>query len=175
MRYRVDAGNHLVEVSSDWDSFALANGGSRALAHQVVGRPLADFVHGDATRMFVFSALEAARQRCGPMALPYRCDAPSLQRRFEMVLQSHPDGPVDIEHRLVWQQARHMPITAPADRPQAPHWRCSQCLGVRLAGQQAWREPEAPTGDPLGWDVCPPCALRLFDAARTGSVAAVRD
>jgi hypothetical protein len=136
--YRIDAAGRIVDVDPDWDRFALSNGGERATRAHVLGRPLADFLTGDITRMYLETALEAARLTGKPRTLPYRCDAPQRRRALEMTLEPLPGGDIIVRHRLLHSEAR--PPRGPALRygppQQAACYRCSQCLRL-LAGTPA--------------------------------------
>jgi hypothetical protein len=176
--YRLDADDRLVAVDPAWDNFARANEGGAACAALVLGRPLRDFLSGDATRMFLESALQAARLTGRARTLPYRCDAPGRQRELEMVITPQPDGGALVEHRLL--ATRERPPTArfrttsaaaPADAGPLGHWRrCSQCLRVQGPGpDRAWHgaarwartEPAAAAGRsvPVVDTVCHDCTV----------------
>lgn len=167
MHYLVDRANAIVDVSDSWDvSATAAEGAAGAMRHCVIGRPLESFMVGDATKMFVRSALEAARVLGQTRVLPYRCDTAAEHRRFEMVISPEANGHVKVEHRLL----SATPV-APGARRRSPAalqgqakvgWRCSQCWKVRLVGTQAWVESEPPSSALLTQDVCPDCAKRVF-------------
>jgi hypothetical protein len=167
MFYVIDAKNCVVDVDSDWDSSLSSNGGAaHAARSQVLGRPLDQFLAGDATKMFVRAALDAARLLGQTRVLPYRCDSPTERRQFEMVISPASGGHVKVEHRLLSSQVR--PASRSTSRSTGgPHptggWRCSQCLAVRYAGSLHWTSADvAAAGAPLAQDVCPSCASRLF-------------
>ncbi len=167
MFYVIDASNSVVEVGSDWDSFLTNNGGvAHAERSRVIGQPLDRFLAGDATKMFVRAALDAARLFGQTRVLPYRCDSPTERRMFEMVICPADSGHVKVEHRLVSSQARPNRPAGAGDRPNAAStagWRCSQCLAVRHAGSATWLSADlAGAGGPLAQDVCPSCASMLF-------------
>jgi hypothetical protein len=160
MEYTVDQSNRIMSVDDDWDTAAANSVPKGPLSATIVGRPLQDFLAGDATRMFVRSALDAVRLLGETRVLPYRCDSAEERRFFEMVISPLQQGRVKVEHRLVCAQAR-----APRPRVAAPRtlagWRCSQCLAVRLMGASQWVEAEG--FEPLAQDVCPSCASQLFE------------
>jgi hypothetical protein len=162
MHYVVDASNRVVDVDDEWDTAAAgANGGARALRAQIVGQPLESFLAGDATKMFVRAALDAARLLRQTQVLPYRCDSPTQRRRFEMVISPLPDGAVHVAHRLVLAETRPPRAEQPKAQVHAlAGWRCSQCMAVRLTGSHDWVEAEGYA--PLAQDVCPSCATKLF-------------
>jgi hypothetical protein len=152
-----------VAVNAQWDELAQAsNGGAGCNSARVIGRPLLDFVAGDATRMFVRAALSAVRLLHQKRVLPYRCDSPSERRRFEMVISPLQNGHVLVEHVLVHAQARPPSLQrwAASGRQRAGR-RCSQCLSVKPRASQAWRSAEDVDAPLLATDVCPPCMAQL--------------
>jgi hypothetical protein len=163
MRYVVDGSNLIIEVDGEWDvAAAQAAGGHGAMRAQVVGLPLERFIAGDATKMFVRAALDAARLVNQTRALPYRCDSPIERRRFEMVISPLGDGHVEVDHRIVSVE-RRVPRSTVQRPIRAAGWRCSQCLSVRWVGSTEWQEAEV--CNLLAQDVCPGCAARLFGAS----------
>ncbi|MEY2654886.1 MAG: hypothetical protein RLZZ524_1914 [Pseudomonadota bacterium] len=180
--YEVDAENRLRAVSADWDVFARANDGDGALTRRVLGRPLTDFLTGDATRMFVRAVFEATRVTGRPRSLPYRCDAPDRTRQLEMTVTPLGGGALRVEHRLLASEPRQRraPLRAlHADEPGPARWlRCSQCLRLAMPGPGSpWPDrvlvddpvDASTTGSPPGRTpplpvrdlVCPACAARL--------------
>lgn len=172
MHYVVDAANRIVDLDDDWDQAAAASqGGPGSLRQQLIGRQLESCLLGDATKMFVRAALDAARVLGQTRVLPYRCDNAEQHRRFEMVVSPLPDGQVKVTHRLVLATpltARRAPLR-PATAPGG--WRCSQCLRVRLIGAADWTDLALLPQDLLAQDICPDCAGRLFEAEQFGARA----
>lgn len=174
MHYVVDNANLIVDVDDSWDeAAAAAEGGTGAMRHRVMGRPLEAFMLGDATKMFVRAALEAARVLGQTRVLPYRCDTPSEHRRFEMVISPLAGGHVKVEHRLILatpvahRTRRSLPSVIQGQ--ERVGWRCSQCLKVRMLSTNVWLEVERPPLGTLTQDVCPTCANGLFEQANEGS------
>jgi hypothetical protein len=163
MFYVVDASNCVVDLGSDWDDFLTVNGGAaHSSRSRVLGQPLENFLAGDATRMFVRAALDAARLFKQTRVLPYRCDSPTERRQFEMVISPWGTNQVKVEHRLVSSQVRQVRRALQDGAGQAS-WRCSQCLAVRHSGSLEWVSADvAAPGGPLAQDVCPSCSRRLF-------------
>lgn len=155
--YRLDATDRIVEVSPDWDVIADHYEAPGARAAAVVGKRLSDFLAGDAARMFIRAAVQSARVLGRMVTLPYRCDADSERRRFEMDLVPMPDQGVVIRHRLVSTERRR--ALTPEQRGG---WRCSQCLRVRFRGSSTWEETDVPIRF-VALDVCPECSGRLFE------------
>ncbi len=165
MHYLVDKSNRIIDVDENWDDAAArAQGGAGSMREGIIGRPLDGFMVGDATRMFVRAALDAARLSGKTRVLPYRCDNADQHRRFEMVITPLDDGLVQVEHRLLDARPR-VARGQPSTRARVlAGWRCSQCLFVRFSGSSDWLDTDLEPGALLAQDICPRCASRLFDA-----------
>jgi len=167
VHYFVDRSNLIIEVGDDWDAVAAeGEGGPGATRASIVGRPLEAFMLGDATKMFVRSALDAARILNQTRVLPYRCDSADQRRRFEMVISPQGDGRVLVEHQLVEAIPKASRRGSRGLQARAA-WRCSQCLRVRFSDGGEWEEADTRPGLTPGQDVCPRCAALLFDAQRS--------
>lgn len=161
----VDRSNLIVGVDEDWDTSATEQSqpGAAPTGDRIIGRPLEAFLAGDATKMFVRAALDAARLLGESRRLPYRCDGPHERRRFEMIISPLADGHVKVEHVLV----EALPRIASHPRSRllvSAGWRCSQCFCVRLVGSAEWAQSNLDASALLAQDVCPPCARRLFES-----------
>lgn len=167
VHYVVDQSNRIVGVDENWDASATeqAQPGGAPTSDRIIGRPLEEFLAGDATKMFVRAALDAARLLGKSRRLPYRCDGPHERRRFEMVISPLAGGNVKVEHVLVETLPRipRIPSKARSHPELSAGWRCSQCLNVRLVGSKEWGQSNPDLSAPLAQDVCPSCARRLFE------------
>lgn len=170
--YEIDHNDRIVALNADWDTQAAeGDGGPRCTTAAIIGRPLMDFLAGDATRMFMRSALQAVRLLGQTRRLPYRCDSPSDRRRLEMVMSPLPGGGVRIEHVLVEQTPRLPGLQRLARAGHmAGGWCCSQCLSVKLMGASEWQPPETLDTTLLAVDVCPPCQSGLQRLEQTRAV-----
>ena len=146
LSYWIDLSENIVDVSADWERFALDNGGRGIEARQVLGRSLLSFVHGDVSRMFVRTLIQSARLLRRPLVRPYRCDSPTTRRYMEMRLSLDDSGLLRWEHRTVrtepMQHALHFTVQQqgrPLARP-GRLVRCSMCNRVK-AGQD-WGEAD---------------------------------
>jgi hypothetical protein len=168
VHYLVDKSNRIIDVDERWDATAArAQGGAGSMRSCIIGRALDEFMVGDATKMFVRAALDAARLSSETRVLPYRCDSADQHRRFEMVITPLGDGLVQVGHRLLEAQPRAPRGGTPSRARTLAGWRCSQCLFVRFSGGSEWFDTDLEPGALLAQDVCPRCAKRLFDASAT--------
>ena len=53
IEYVLDNRDRIISVGEAWNHFAAQNGGKNVSSKDVIGRPLWDFVAGDATRMWL--------------------------------------------------------------------------------------------------------------------------
>lgn len=160
MFYRIDSRFRIIDLSADWDDFALANGGGpRACRTAWLGRCVTDGIAGDATRMFLRAAVDSARRLGQPRHLPYRCDNPGERRWFGMQVEALTDGSVTVSHQVLRIETR-------VPRPERLATRCSQCLREHQRREPGWllaaRLRQAADGaDELLDAVCPDCRRHL--------------
>ena len=162
--YRIDADDRILAVGGQWDGFARANDGERAMAARVAGTWLYDHVHGDVSRMFVRSVFAAVRTLAQPSVRPYRCDSPRLKRFMEMLITPEADGGLRVEHRI--RRVEPLPTAASfvVSGGGRPCVRCSMCCRIKsgshwhdhivgTAGQHVAED----TAVPVVYGVCPTC------------------
>lgn len=162
--YLLSADDRILWVSDNWDAFALANGGTGAVAELVIGHSLYDFVLGESTRMLYDTILHSVRLLGRPSNLDYRCDSPDLVRTMTMRCTPEPKRQVLV--------CNHVVHTAPKQRPVHYHYqahsplqRCSICCALRK--NELWREEALVLGDvaalsqPVNYSVCPRCIQKL--------------
>lgn len=135
----LDADNCIVRVTPEWDEFAAANEGPTCMGPHVCGRKLAEFISGDATRMWV-EALVATARLGSDLDRPYRCDSPTVKRYMRMRVR--PEGELIVmHHKLVREEAMSQPVHITSARTQGKMvLRCSMCN--RLEIDEQWIEPD---------------------------------
>jgi hypothetical protein len=171
MSYTLDQTDCIVSVGCAWDDFARGNQGDAVLASKVIGRKLDQFIHDDATRMFVNSLLMAVRLRHEAISRPYRCDAPELKRFMEMTVTPRAGGALEVTHReLRSEPMRHRVrlVAALQGSKAAFVKRCSLCNRIQAGG--VWSEVDAAVQDgrlrdstadvKVIYGVCPDCQSR---------------
>lgn len=165
-RYRLDAGDRIVEVGGAWDRFACENGAEDLAGEQVIGLPLRSFIAGDVTRMFIDTLLARVRLTGRPAVVPYRCDSPGLKRFMEMSLTLEGRSLL-AEHRLVGEQPLPRPLTF-RTATAGGRWvrRCSMCNRVATRDGAPLVEPEclpeaAATVCEVIYGVCAECRERV--------------
>ncbi len=135
--YWLDANKRLAALDDTWTKAAIDN---PALAPDaLVGRPLADFIAGDAPRMHVYTILDAVRLLGQARSAIYRCDSPEARRSFEMRVSLEPSGLLRVEHHLVkFEPVADQPLFF--TKPKATWLRCSWCN--RLMIDNRWIEAD---------------------------------
>jgi len=164
--YWLDTDDRILRVSNTWNDFALNNDGIDVVSNRIVGKRLKEYIHGEATWIWLQTVFQYVRLIGKPVERPYRCDSPNTRRFMAMRIGIETDGSLEVSHRII----RTEPIS-PALRfetvlpPIFPAiLRCSICNRIRSAG--IWREANptdtaAKTNPPsalqVAYDVCPEC------------------
>ena len=140
--YRLDRTDRIVEVGGEWDRFAEENGGSDVVANRIIGTPLFKHVAGEASRNYIWTAVDMVRKLITPRRFAYRCDSPSQKRFMEMVIKPDASGGVLMEHYTVRVEPLRPKARFVAGREGAPALiiRCSMCNRTRHQG--IWLEPD---------------------------------
>ena len=160
MEYRIDTNGRIVEVSSDWDAFAVNNDGEQAMQSKVSGKPVIGFIKDDPTRMWFDTLVMHVRVKGGALEREYRCDSPTHRRYMRMKLV--PEGSdIVVRHELVRVEPRQRPVVYFADEEGVEC--CSVCHRLRL---DEWEEPDdvlSPDQEELGvcFSVCGGCLKSL--------------
>lgn len=138
--YWVDKDDVIVDASSDWDEFALENGGLAVLREHVIGEPLFRFITGDPTRMLTDTLLQRVRHSGQELTRCYRCDSPELKRYMEMTLSPEEGSLLRLHHRVVKVEPLDpvVPFEFGGHLLSDVMARCSMCNRVRAKG--AWHE-----------------------------------
>lgn len=139
----VDASNRIIWVNEAWQDFARENQAGH-LVSMMAGKPLLwSFISGLETRYLFEAMLAKVRQGKGPLALPFRCDAPDRRRFMEMRMQLVENGVVVFSNRILRLEFRE-PVSLLSDeaaRDERFLCSCSWCKKVELSGGK-WAEVE---------------------------------
>ncbi len=84
--YRINARDLLINVSGDWERFALENAAPQLVANQVLGRSLWEFIFDAETRMLYKALLAKVRTGKSPFNVEFRCDASHLRRYIRLTM-----------------------------------------------------------------------------------------
>lgn len=164
--YVLDTELRLLWVGGEWDEFALENSSPGARANEVLSTSLLSHIADPPTREAMARLIGAVQTMQAPLRIDYRCDSPTVLRRFLMTIQPMKDGRVLMVNDL--RDARSF------DSPRGP-WRhddaaeackCSFCCAVRTGGT-AWVAPEALAGPhpaEVALTLCPDCTARVDEA-----------
>lgn len=148
----------LLWIGGDWDDFALANGGDKARANDVLSTSLFAYVLDGPTRLALTSLIEAVRETHQPLRVDYRCDSPTVLRRFQLTIQPMKDNRVLLVHDLRDARSFERPLDAWAFDPAAADEKCSFCCALHRHGD--WVAPEdldGPHPAKVRYTLCPSC------------------
>lgn len=143
----VDADNIICAVGEGWSAAAEQGNAAETLAqHQVVGKPLAQFIGNDTTRMYYDAVLKLCRLRGEAMSREYRCDSPTHQRFMSVTLTPLEEGKVEMRHTLLREYPFNFALKlacSGADKalPGRGVLRCSLCNRLYDREQELWQEP----------------------------------
>jgi hypothetical protein len=124
-------------------------------------------IAGSVTRAETARMIDAVLQHKRALRLEYRCDSPSMARKFLMTIQPMKDDRALMVHDL--RDAWH--FSPPLNRWQydaaAEDVKCSFCGDVTLSGEGEWtscddigeRHPSRVT-----YDICPRCVIAIENA-----------
>jgi hypothetical protein len=145
LEYSVDQDGILTSVSVGWDAFARANGGrDRVLAAEVLGQPLLHFITGETLKHLWANVMDRVASSGRSVRLPYRCDAPGLVRRMEVLIEPLAEGGLRLVSTVL--DTEEQPYARVLDGAVTTHdrdnmlWICSWCKRLRV--EDRWIEVE---------------------------------
>ena len=163
--YTLNDENTIVEVGGTWDDFALDNDGPAAVADQVIGRPLWDFVKGFELVSFLSAVNYAVRDTGSYFETLYRCDSPDSLRLFRMTVSRLARDGLQVRHTLIKQS----PTSLAAGSTQLDGFRCenrcSKCCRFRVGEQwiDSYAYPDTELF-PQTHVICPICRAKAGDS-----------
>jgi len=169
----VDESLRLLWIGGEWDEFALANAGSNARSNEVLSTSLLSHITDEPTRLATAAMAKAVKDTHEALRIDYRCDSPSLMRRYLMTIQPMKDDRVLFVHDLRDVQTFTNAVVHWRFRAGAEDLKCSFCCSVRMTGAD-WTPPEDLTDAHPEWvefTLCPQCNARIaeaIDALRQG-------
>jgi hypothetical protein len=135
--YIIDAEDRITSVNPEWLRFAQDNDAAELTEAHVLGRPIWDFIVGEATRSFYEALYGNLRYRRSAIVIPFRCDSPTVVRQMTLILRPVGEGAIECEGRLEHAQPRE-PITILfrwVDRTDERIPICSLCRRLDLMGE----------------------------------------
>lgn len=156
--YVINEADEIVSVGPEWDDFATENGAPSAMAQNVIGRKVWDFVDGFETSYYLAAIFYACRMDTERFDILYRCDAIEVQRLFRLSVIPEEKGWLTLRHELVHTKEhlnanRVMVFTDHFDKT-----RCSVCCSF-LIGEN-WIDTFPHLSDryfPKSYAICPQC------------------
>jgi RNA polymerase sigma-70 factor (ECF subfamily) len=171
VEYRIDAHDRVVPVGAGWGRFAEDNGAPELVAPSRE-RTLWGYLEGDDIAALWELLVLRVRLTQTRVQLPYRCDAPTFRRWFDMTLTPEPDDVVHFRSVLVREETRAevaYSVARPLHSADAALVVCSWCSrcddGVRwtlfedhVRERSLTEEHAAPA---ITHGICPVCADML--------------
>ncbi len=178
--YVLDASDRIISVSPQWDQFAIENDTPGAMAENVIGRQVWDFVEGLETASYLNAIFFACRMDTESFDILYRCDAPEIKRMFRMSVHPEEKGVLTLRHDLLHSKSRLHTNKVEVFTDHYDSTRCSVCCSF-LIGEN-WIDVFPYLNDryfPKSYSVCPACrelAQKGIDQMthRNGSTKVVR-
>lgn len=130
----LDAEHRLLWVGGGWDEFALSNSGSAATANEVLSTSLLSHIADEPTRQALLSMIEVVREVQQPLRIDYRCDSPTMLRRYLLTIQPMRDNRLLLVHDLRDARTFETQIGLWSHVPTAIDCKCSFCCSVSLDG-----------------------------------------
>jgi hypothetical protein len=134
----VDSEYRVLWVGGEWDEFALNGGANSATSNAVLSTSVMAHIAGSETRGETARMIDAVLEHKRTLRLEYRCDSPSMARKFLMTIQPMKDDRALMVHDL--KDAWH--FSPPLNRwhydPAAVDVKCSFCGNVRFENDADW-------------------------------------
>lgn len=135
--YTIDANDVIVETGEGWAEYASVNGAPE-LATAPPASPIWDSIDGDEVRDLWRLLVGRVRQEQASATVPFRCDAPSARRWFEMTISPGADGRVHFRSVLSFEEARSsialLDVDTVRDPDEPPVELCAWCARGRHDG-----------------------------------------
>jgi len=168
--YILDETDTIVSVDPLWDQFAVENNAPDAMAKNVIGRKVWDFVEGGETASYLSTLFYACRMDTEVFELLYRCDAPEVQRLFRLSIHPDTKGGLILKHVLVHTKERLRTSKVTIFTDHFDHTRCSICCAF-LIGKKWINTFTYPDSRyfAVSYTVCPGCrdiARKKIDEVR---------
>jgi len=140
--YHIDSQNRIIQVSPNWDAFALANDAPEVCAHKILNRPLMDFLSGFETKHLYDIMLSKVRSTQNSLTVPFRCDAPALRRFMELTMRPREGGGIEFQTVILREDDRVPTILLDraSRRGGEPVSMCAWCKKVQVESE--WLEVE---------------------------------
>lgn len=156
--YVINEADDIVSVGPEWDRFAVENDAPRAMAKNVIGRKIWDFIDGFETSSYLNAIFYACRMDTESFDILYRCDAPEVQRLFRLSICPEEKGWLTLNHALVHNKKRLQANNVAIFTDHFDNTRCSVCCSF-LVGEN-WIDTFSHLNDryfPKSYSVCPTC------------------
>ena len=106
LTYQIDAEDRLIEVSSNWDTWAGGTDSKDLECHSVMHQDIFNFIQGESCRQFYCSLLKHVRMHGLETVFQFRCDSPGLRRFMQMKMTREKEGHVEFASSVISEESR---------------------------------------------------------------------
>jgi hypothetical protein len=133
--YRISAADIIEDVNDAWKQFAIEND-APALATEVIGRSLWDYIQGLDVVHIYRDLLARVRAKAISATFPFRCDSPERYRRMRLMVVPLNDGRIEFRAMLdaAGLHAELMDLLRPreGDDPGVLVRMCAWCKAIEV-------------------------------------------
>lgn len=131
--YTIDSQDCFVEISDNWDGFALANEGEEFIREKILRHSLWEFIANQETIQLYEALLKKVRNQKISVEFPFRCDAPECRRFMKMRIEPLPSSKVIFKSRIKREESRDpIILLAPGtDRNEQILQICGWCKNIK--------------------------------------------
>lgn len=174
VQYRIDGADRIQFLNEAWLQFACQNDGAHLNRANVIGKPIWEFIEGEAVCELYGQVFKAVRVKQQAVGFKFRCDSPVCRRYFLLTVAPLQEEVLMLSTHPVREESRK-PVTVldpDVERGESFLKICSWCLKACLSAKQ-WVELEKAItrfdllgGRPvphLTHGICPDCQTMVED------------
>jgi len=169
--YQIDGQDRIVQVSPNWDDFALRNDAPDVCARRILNCPLMVFLSGLEMKHLYQTMLAKVRTTKNPLTVPFRCDGPTVRRFMELTMRPLDGNRIEFQTIVLREESRDPVglLDRTFQRSDQQISMCAWCKKVRVGSEwlevedaigklQLFQEPLLPS---VTHGLCSPCLAQL--------------
>lgn len=144
--YHIDGEDRIIQVSPNWDAFALASDAPEICAQKILNHPLMIFLSGLETKHLYKILLAKVRRTQNPLTVPFRCDGPALRRFMELTMRPLAGKRIEFQSIVLREERRDSVPLLDRTSPRTDQLIsiCAWCKKVKVDSE--WLEVEDAIG-----------------------------
>lgn len=126
----------ILSVGGRWDAFAKENDAVERADGGVIGTSIWQWVTGEETKYLLSSVFKHVRASQASVTIPYRCDAPDVERHLYFHAYPEEDGRIRLVHRMLREEpraTREAVLDRRQEHSEALLAMCSWCCKIKTA------------------------------------------